>query len=86
MRNETENIRAKSFYTQALAEFRKMGDSTNSRIILPRLEELETSPGVKVVEIKKGGIADRAGVVAGDIIIGYRGNRLSGNSLQEAGG
>ena len=33
------------------------------------LEELETSPGVKVVEIKKGGIVDRAGVVAGDIII-----------------
>lgn len=65
--------KSKELYTQALAEFRKMGDSTNSRIILARLEELETSPGVKVVEIKKGGIADRAGVVAGDIIIEYAG-------------
>ena len=72
--------KSKELYTQALAEFRKMGDPANSRIILARLEELETSPGVKVVEIKKGGIADKAGIVAGDIIIKYhRGNRLPSN-------
>ncbi|MGO9568815.1 MAG: SUMF1/EgtB/PvdO family nonheme iron enzyme, partial [Desulfomonilaceae bacterium] len=65
--------KSKELYTQALADFRKMGDATNARIILARLEELETSPGVKVVEIKKGGIADKAGVVAGDIIIEYAG-------------
>ncbi len=65
--------KSKELYTQALAEFRKMGDATNSRIILARLEELETSPGVKVVEVKKGGIADKAGVVPGDIIIEYGG-------------
>jgi len=65
--------KSKELYTQALAEFRKMGDAANSRIILARLEELETSPGVKVVEIKKGGIADKAGIVAGDIIIEYAG-------------
>lgn len=65
--------KSKELYTQALADFRKMGDSTNARIILARLEELETSPGVKVAEIKKGGIADRAGVVVGDIIIEYAG-------------
>jgi formylglycine-generating enzyme len=65
--------KSKELYTQALAEFRKMGDAANSRIILARLEELETSPGVKVVEIKKGGIADKAGIVEGDIIIEYAG-------------
>jgi formylglycine-generating enzyme len=65
--------KSKELYTQALAEFRKMGDITNSRIILARLEDLETSPGVKVVEIKKGGIADKAGVVVGDVIIEYAG-------------
>jgi formylglycine-generating enzyme required for sulfatase activity len=65
--------KSKELYTQALAEFRKMGDAANSRIILARLEELETSPGVKVVEIKKGGIADKAGIVVGDIIIEYAG-------------
>ncbi len=65
--------KSKELYTQALAEFRKMGDTANSRIILARLEELETSPGVKVVEIKKGGIADKAGIVVGDIIIEYAG-------------
>jgi hypothetical protein len=65
--------KSKELYTQALAEFRKMGDAANSRIILARLEELETSPGVKVVEIKKGGIAEKAGLVAGDIIIEYAG-------------
>ena len=65
--------KSKELYTQALAEFRKMGDTSNSRVILARLEELETSPGVKVVEVKKGGIADRAGIVAGDIIIEYAG-------------
>ncbi len=69
--------KSKELYTQALAEFRKMGDAANSRIILARLEELETSPGVKVVEIKKGGIADKAGVVAGDIIIEYAGKPAS---------
>jgi sulfatase modifying factor 1 len=65
--------KSKELYTQALAEFRKMGDAANSRIILARLEELETSPGVKVVEIKKGGIAAKAGIVVGDIIIEYAG-------------
>jgi Sulfatase-modifying factor enzyme 1 len=65
--------KSKELYTQALAEFRKMGDTTNARIILARLEDLETSPGVKVVEIRKGGIADKAGIVAGDIIIEYAG-------------
>jgi formylglycine-generating enzyme len=65
--------KSKELYAQALAEFRKMGDTTNSRIILARLEDLETSPGVKVVEIKKGGIADRAGIVVGDVIIEYAG-------------
>ncbi len=65
--------KSKELYIQALAEFRKMGDSANSRIILARLEDLETSPGVKVVQVKKGGIAAKAGIVPGDIIIEYGG-------------
>jgi sulfatase modifying factor 1 len=65
--------KSKELYTQALAEFRKMGDNTTAKIILARLEELETSPGVKVVEVKKGGIADKMGIVVGDVIIEYGG-------------
>jgi len=65
--------KSKELYTQALDEFRKMGDAATARIILARLQELETSPGVKVAEVKKGGIADRAGIVVGDMIIEYGG-------------
>lgn len=65
--------KSKELYTQALAEFRKIGDTNSARVILARLQELETSPGVKVAEVKKGGIADRAGMVTGDIIIEYGG-------------
>ena len=73
--------KSKELYTQALAGFRKIGDAGSARILLARLRELETSPGVKVVEVKKGGIADKAGVVTGDIIIEYGGEtgfRVSG--------
>jgi C-terminal processing protease CtpA/Prc len=70
-RNRT--YKSKELYTQALAEFRKIGDSNSARIILARLQDLETSPGVKIAEIRKGGMADRAGMVAGDIIIEYGG-------------
>ncbi len=65
--------KSKELFTKALAEFRKVGDGASARIILERLQELDTSPGVKVVEVKKGGVADRAGVVPGDIIIEYAG-------------
>jgi formylglycine-generating enzyme required for sulfatase activity len=65
--------KSKELYTQALSEFRKMGDNTTARIILARLQELETSPGVKVAEVRKGGIADKMGIVAGDVIIEYAG-------------
>ena len=65
--------KSKELYTQALAEFRKNGDSSSAAIILARLQELETSPGVKVVEVQKGGIADRAGIVSGDVIVEYGG-------------
>ncbi len=70
-RNRT--FKAKELYTQALSEFRKMGDTINARIILSRLQELETSPGVKVVEVQKGGIADRVGIVPGDVLVEYAG-------------
>ncbi|MBI4963848.1 MAG: SUMF1/EgtB/PvdO family nonheme iron enzyme [Desulfomonile tiedjei] len=70
-RNRT--YKSKELYTQSLAEFRKIGDTTSARIILARLEELESSPGVKVAQVKKGGIADKAGIVAGDVIIEYAG-------------
>jgi len=78
-RNRT--YKAKELYTQSLAEFRKLGDGASARIILARLEDLETSPGVRVVEVKKGGIADKAGIVTGDMIIEYGGEtgfRVSG--------
>jgi formylglycine-generating enzyme required for sulfatase activity len=65
--------KAKELYTQALAEFRKIGDAASARIILARLEELESSPGVKVVQVRKGGIADKVGIVPGDVIIEYAG-------------
>jgi formylglycine-generating enzyme required for sulfatase activity len=70
-RNRT--YKSKELYTQSLAEFRKIGDFNSARVILGRLQELETSPGVKVEDIKKGGIADRAGIVKGDLIIEYAG-------------
>jgi tetratricopeptide (TPR) repeat protein len=70
-RNRT--YKAKELYTQALAEFRKVGDANSARIILARLEELESSPGVKVTQVKKGGLGEKAGIVAGDVIIEYAG-------------
>jgi formylglycine-generating enzyme len=73
--------KSKELYTQALAGFRKIGDAGSARILLARLRELETSPGVKVVDVKKGSIADKAGVVNGDVIIEYGGEtgfRVSG--------
>ncbi|MFH1115273.1 MAG: SUMF1/EgtB/PvdO family nonheme iron enzyme [Pseudomonadota bacterium] len=65
--------KSKELYTQALAGFRKIGDTSSARILLARLRELETSPGVRVVKVRKGGIADRAGIVEGDTIIEYAG-------------
>jgi len=65
--------KSKELYTQALAGFRKIGDTASARILLARLRELETSPGVRVVKIRKGGIADTAGIVEGDTIIEYGG-------------
>ncbi len=65
--------KSKELYTEALAGFRKIGDTASARILLARLRELETSPGVRVVRIRKGGIADRAGIVEGDTIIEYAG-------------
>jgi C-terminal processing protease CtpA/Prc len=70
-RNRT--FKSKELYTQALAEFRKMGDTINAKIILARLNELETSPGVKVVEVQKDSIADRIGIVPGDVLVEYAG-------------
>ena len=78
---QNRTYKSKELYTQALAEFRKIGDTQSAKLILGRLEELETSPGVKVVEIQKGGIADKAGIVTGDVIIEYAGEtgfRVSG--------
>jgi S1-C subfamily serine protease len=45
----------------------------SARVILARLQELETSPGVRVVKLKKGGAADRAGIVEDDVIVEYAG-------------
>lgn len=70
-RNRT--YKSKELYTQALAEFRSNGDTSSASVILARLQELETSPGVKVVEVQKGSIADRAGIIAGDVIVEYGG-------------
>jgi formylglycine-generating enzyme len=70
---QDRRYKSKELFTQALAEFRKIGDLNSARIILARLQELDTSPGVKVVEVRKGGPADRAGIVAGDIIVEYAG-------------
>ena len=45
------------------------------------LNELETSPGVKVVEVQKGSIADRIGIVPGDVRrIRWRDRTESGES------
>jgi len=70
---QNRRYKSKELYTQALAEFRKVGDLTSARIILARLQELDTSPGVKVVKVKKGGAAHHAGIVKGDIIVEYAG-------------
>jgi formylglycine-generating enzyme required for sulfatase activity len=71
---ERERIyKSKELYTQALAEFRKIGDLGSAEIILARLQDLETSPGVSVVEVRKASAADRAGIVPGDLIIEYAG-------------
>jgi formylglycine-generating enzyme required for sulfatase activity len=70
-RNRT--YKSKELYTKALADFRKIGDTVSARVILARLQELETSPGVRVVKLKKGGAADRAGIVEDDVIVEYAG-------------
>ena len=73
--------KSKELYTQALAEFRKIGDTASVRILLARLRELDTSPGGRVAKGRKGSAADKAGLVAGDIIIEYAGEtgfRVSG--------
>lgn len=70
---QNRRYKSKELYTQALAEFRRLGDQTSARVILARLQDLETSPGVKVAKLKKGGLADKAGVVEGDVIIEYAG-------------
>jgi len=73
--------KSKELFTQALAAFRKIGDAQSARIILARLRELETSPGVKVVEVDSGGLGAKAGIVIGDVIIEYAGEtgfRVSG--------
>ncbi|MFH0826128.1 MAG: SUMF1/EgtB/PvdO family nonheme iron enzyme [Pseudomonadota bacterium] len=67
-------FKSKELFTQALAEFRKIGDVSSARMILSQLQQLETSPGVKVVEVKKGGSADKAGIVVGDTIVEYAGD------------
>jgi tetratricopeptide (TPR) repeat protein len=70
---QDRRYKSKELFTEALAEFRRIGDLNSARIILARLQELDTSPGVKVVEVRKGGPANRAGIVAGDIIVEYAG-------------
>jgi formylglycine-generating enzyme len=65
--------KSKELYAQSLAEFRKIGDSASARVILARLQELESSPGVKVVQVKKGGLAEKINIVPEDIIIEYAG-------------
>ena len=73
--------KSKELYTEALAQFRKIGDTSSARILLARLRELETSPGVRVVKIRPGSIAEKAGIVEGDTIIEYAGEtgfRVSG--------
>jgi len=73
--------KSKELYTEALAMFRKIGDTQSARSILARLGELETSPGVRVVDVEKGSIADKAGVVTGDVVMEYGGEtgfRVSG--------
>jgi formylglycine-generating enzyme required for sulfatase activity len=70
---QDRTYKAKELYTKALAEFRKVGDLNSARIVLARLEELGGSPGVKVVEVQKGSIADKVGIVSGDVIIEYAG-------------
>lgn len=75
------SAKSKELYTEALQGFRKIGDTVTAGILLARLQELETSPGVRVVEVRKGSIAERGGVVKGDMIIEYGGEtgfRVSG--------
>ncbi len=81
MRNGTVSTRVRNCTRRPLPDSARSATRGVARILLARLHELETSPGVKVVEVKKGGIADRAGVVVGDIIIEYGGEtgfRVSG--------
>ncbi len=66
-------FKAKELYTKALGEFRQIGDQYSVKIILARLLDLETSPGVKITEIRKDSPASRAGLVMDDIIIEYAG-------------
>jgi hypothetical protein len=65
--------KSKELYTQSLAQFRRIGDTNSARVILARMVELETNPGVKVVKVRRGGVADKAGIVEGDIIVEYAG-------------
>jgi len=65
--------KSKELYTESLAEFRKIGDTASARVILARLHELEASPGVKVVQVKKGGLAEKIKMAPDDIIIEYAG-------------
>lgn len=65
--------KSKELYTESLSEFRKIGDTVSARVILARLHELESSPGVKVVQVKKGGLAEKIKIVPEDIIIEYAG-------------
>ncbi len=67
-------FKSKELYTQALADFRSVGDASSALILLARLQELNTSPVVRVVKVQKGSNAEKAGIVAGDLIIEYAGD------------
>ncbi len=68
-----QKFKAKELATKALAEFRQIGDQNSVKLILRNLIDLQVSPGVKIVEVKKDGPGDQAGLVADDIIIEYAG-------------
>jgi hypothetical protein len=65
--------KAIELFTKALSEFRRIGDKNSERVILLRLLDLVSTPGVKVTDIKKDGEAAKAGVVKVDIIFEYGG-------------
>ncbi len=69
----SRTYKSQELYRQALAGFRKIGDTSSARILLAQLRELAISPGVRVVEVRKDGLASKAGVIPGDIIIEYAG-------------